>query len=247
LSPRQRNPFVVVNCGAIPEALFESELFGYERGAFTGAQQSRMGKIQAARGGTLFLDEVGELPLIMQAKLLRFLQEREVQRLGAHETAKVDVRVIAATNADLGAMVAAGTFRKDLYYRLQVFPIAIPPLRQRREDIPVLAQYFLGKLCREAGLPAKHLAPQSLAALGTHDWPGNVRELEHMIERAFIFAESENQVHCSIAGADCWQDHPGTAANDSASQWRIPPGQSRRIDDGQLVEPALPRAAHLGH
>jgi DNA-binding NtrC family response regulator len=201
LSPRHRHPFIVVNCGAIPETLFESELFGYERGAFTGAQQSRMGKIQAARGGTLFLDEVGELPLVAQAKLLRFLQEREIQRLGSNETIKVDVRVIAATNADLQRMAIDGSFRKDLYYRLNVFPIALPPLRLRRDDVSILAHHFLAGHCRASGEPNKHFSAQTIAAMTDYEWPGNVRELEHFVERAFIFAESSVEVHCDIPGS----------------------------------------------
>jgi DNA-binding NtrC family response regulator len=230
LSPRHRNPFVVVNCGAIPETLFEAELFGYERGAFTGAQQSRIGKIQAARGGTLFLDEVGELPLGMQAKLLRFLQEREVQRLGSTESARVDVRVVAATNADLKKMVAAGTFRGDLYYRLNVFPIAVPPLRQRRDDIAVLAQHFLSKLCRESCSPPKHLSAQAMSALKAHDWPGNVRELEHVMERSFIFAESNTEIHCGLGGGEGLPDL--TVESSANSHLRLPPTQSLQIDAG---------------
>ncbi len=192
LSARARNPFVVVNCAAIPETLLEAELFGYERGAFTGAVQSRMGRIQAARGGTLFLDEISEIPLSMQAKLLRFLQEGELQRLGSAGTSHVDVRVIAATNTDLAERVAAGLFRQDLYYRLAIFPIELPPLRERQADIVPLAEHFLTSLCRQVASPPKSFPPAAHRALETHRWPGNVRELQHVVERAFILSEEQS-------------------------------------------------------
>jgi DNA-binding NtrC family response regulator len=191
LSPRSSGPLVVVNCAAIPENLLESELFGYARGAFTGAVQSRLGKIHAAHRGTLFLDEIGELPLNMQAKLLRFLQAGEVQRLGSSDVFQVDVRVIAATNAHLLERVAAGQFRQDLYYRLAVFPIHLPPLRERTSEILPLARHFLAEFCRTNGSPLKVLDGEAQFALQEHDWPGNVRELKHVIERAFILSEDE--------------------------------------------------------
>jgi transcriptional regulator with GAF, ATPase, and Fis domain len=191
LSPRSSGPLVIVNCAAIPENLLESELFGYARGAFTGAIQSRLGKIHAAHRGTLFLDEIGELPLSMQAKLLRFLQAGEVQRLGSSDVFQVDVRVIAATNANLIEKVAAGLFRQDLYYRLAVFPIHLPPLRERVSEVLPLAKYFLAELCRTNSSPLKTFAPETEFALQEHDWPGNVRELKHAIERAFILSEDE--------------------------------------------------------
>ena len=196
LSSRANKPFVVVNCAAIPEALLEAELFGYERGSFTGAVQSRAGRIQMARGGTLFLDEVGELPLAMQAKLLRFLQEGEVQRLGSHEVARVDVRVIAATNVHLMERVAAGQFRQDLYYRLSVFPIEVPPLHVRRQDILPLAEHFLEKLCFQAGLRGKKIPTGLRHVVEAYRWPGNVRELQHVIERAFILSEQRPYLMC---------------------------------------------------
>jgi len=196
LGPRAQHPFVIVNCAAIPEPLLESELFGHTRGAFTGAFQSRLGRIHSAHGGTLFLDEVGELPLSMQAKLLRFLQGGEVQRLGSPDVFQVDVRVIAATNADLGRARASGRFNDALYYRLSVFPIALAPLRERREDIPRLASYFLEILCREGGVPLKSISFEVAKAMEEHSWPGNVRELEHVIERAFILSENESVI-CS--------------------------------------------------
>ena len=194
LSPRQSQPFVTVNCAAIPEALLEAELFGYARGAFTGAFQSRIGRIHSAHGGTLFLDEVGELPLSMQAKLLRFLQEGEVQRLGGPDVIRVDVRVIAATNAELSKRVAEKAFREDLYYRVSVFPIDLVPLRERPEDIIPLGCHFLDMFCKESNLPAKRVSGPALKRLETHAWPGNVRELRHVMERAFILSESRKEI-----------------------------------------------------
>lgn len=191
LGPRATCPFVVVNCAAIPEALLESELFGYTRGAFTGAIQSRLGRVHAAHGGTLFLDEVGELPLSMQAKLLRFLQEGEVQRLGSPDVFRVDVRVIAASNADLNSALKNGRLREDLYYRLSVFPIELAPLRERPEDILPLLTHFLDSFCQKAGVPAKSVSPQAMRILEAHSWPGNVRELQHVMERAFILSDNE--------------------------------------------------------
>jgi transcriptional regulator with PAS, ATPase and Fis domain len=194
LSARASAPLVIVNCAAIPESLLESELFGYTRGAFTGAVQARLGRIHAAHRGTLFLDEIGELPLCMQAKLLRFLQAGEVQRLGSTDVFHVDVRVIAATNSHLLEKVAAGQFRQDLYYRLAVFPIHLPPLRERVQDVLPLAEYFLTALCRTHASPLKQLDGAVQFALQEHDWPGNVRELKHVIERAFILSEQQPQI-----------------------------------------------------
>jgi transcriptional regulator with GAF, ATPase, and Fis domain len=192
LSPRARHPFVVVNCAAIPEALLEAELFGHARGAFTGAVQSRLGRIHVAQGGTLFLDEIGELPLSMQAKLLRFLQNGEVQRLGSPDVYKVDVRVVCATNVRLLDLVPTKQFRQDLYYRLAIFPIAMPPLRERGEDIGALAEHFLAQLCAEVAVSAKRLAPGAQTFLQQSRWAGNVRELHHAIERAFILAGNKD-------------------------------------------------------
>ncbi len=187
LSPRAAKPFVVINCAAIPEALLESELFGYVRGAFTGAVQSRLGRIHSAHGGTLFLDEVGELPLGLQSKLLRFLDRGEVQRLGSSDVFRVDVRVIAATNADLAELSDKKQFREDLFYRLSVFPIELPPLAARREDIAALVRHFLCKF--QAGNAEQNLNEESLRLLEKHPWPGNVRQLQHVLERASILAE----------------------------------------------------------
>jgi transcriptional regulator with GAF, ATPase, and Fis domain len=194
LSKRSRSPFVVVNCAAIPEALLEAELFGHVRGAFTGAVQSRLGRIHVAQGGTLFLDEVGELPLAMQAKLLRFLQNGEVQRLGSSDVYRVDVRVVCATNVRLLDLVQARQFRLDLYYRLAIFPIVMPPLRERREDVAALSEHFLEKLSGEAGVARKQLTLAALGHLQKAGWPGNVRELQHAIERAFILAGNDAQL-----------------------------------------------------
>jgi transcriptional regulator with GAF, ATPase, and Fis domain len=181
---------VTVNCAAIPETLLEAELFGHVRGAFTGAVQSRIGKIQSANGGTLFLDEIGEMPPAIQAKLLRFLQNGEVQRLGSSEPVHADVRIIAATNAQLPQMVARREFREDLYYRLAVFPVEIPPLRQRGDDILQLARHFLAYATHNAS----QLLPETEMILQSHNWPGNVRELQHVIERATILAEDETVI-----------------------------------------------------
>ena len=194
LSPRRDRPFLIINCAAIPEPLLEAELFGYNRGAFTGAFQSRLGRLQLAHGGTVLLDEVGDLPLSMQAKLLRFLQEGEIQRLGSTDSVRVDVRVIAATNAQLPKLVRDGRFREDLFYRLAVFPIEVDPLRKRREDIAPLSGHFLDLFCQEARVPARRFSPAARATLAGHDWPGNVRELRQVIERAFIMADDETEL-----------------------------------------------------
>jgi len=186
LSMRADRPFVVLNCAAIPEFLLEAELFGHTRGAFTGAVQARTGRIAAANGGTLFLDEIGEIPQTLQAKMLRFLESGELQRIGDNETTVADVRVIAATHQPLERQAAAGTFRLDLYHRLAVFPIEVPPLRKRLEDVPMLAEHFLGLL--GDAMPRKRLTPSALASLCNHTWPGNVRELMHVLERAAILS-----------------------------------------------------------
>ena len=185
-SPRCHNRFVAVNCAAIPGALLESELFGHERGAFTGAVAQTTGRFQAADRGTLFLDEIGDLPLELQPKLLRVLQEREVERLGSGRPLQVDVRVIAATNQDLWRMVQDRKFRADLYYRLNVFPIALPPLRDRRDDIPRLVEYFVQKFAKQQGKSIEHIPDEVMRILKSHDWPGNIRELQNAVERAVI-------------------------------------------------------------
>lgn len=183
-SPRGESPFVAVDCGALPESLLESELFGHEKGAFTGAHVLKKGLFEVAHGGTAFLDEVGDMGPSLQAKLLRVLQEHEIRRVGGVEPIKVDLRVIAATRLDLEALVKAGKFREDLFYRLSVVTIVLPPLRERAEDIPLLAMHFLRKYAAEAGKNISHIAPEAMVLLCQYAWPGNVRELEHVIERA---------------------------------------------------------------
>jgi DNA-binding NtrC family response regulator len=185
LSPRAARPFVTVNCAAIPETLLEAELFGHTRGAFTGAVQARVGKVHSAHGGTLVFDEIGEMPMAVQAKLLRFLENREVQRLGSSDTFRVDVRVVAATNAKLQEKVAAREFRQDLFYRLAVFPIQTPPLRERGDDVQALARFFVRQFCGES----VRLSRPAMELLSSHSWPGNVRELKHAVERASILLE----------------------------------------------------------
>ena len=185
-SPRAREPFVKVNCAAIPETLLASELFGHERGAFTGALERRRGRFELADRGTMFLDEIGELSPDTQVTLLRVLQEREFERLGGSRTVKVDVRIVAATNRDLAADVAAGRFRSDLFYRLNVFPVHVPALREHPDDIAPLVAHFAAKYAARFRRPVTRVGPQALRELMTHDWPGNVRELEHVIERAVI-------------------------------------------------------------
>ncbi len=194
LSPRAAKALVVVNCAAIPEALLESELFGYTRGAFTGAVQSQLGRIPAAHGGTLFLDEVSELPLGMQAKLLRFLEQKEIQRLGTSEVTRVDVRVLAASNVDLAGRAARGEFRQDLFYRLSAFPIELPTLAERRADIVPLAEHFLACMAAAMAVPVPSLREDAVRILETHPWKGNVRELQHVMERASILVESGDTI-----------------------------------------------------
>jgi transcriptional regulator with GAF, ATPase, and Fis domain len=179
---------VAVNCAALPETLLEAELFGHVKGAFTGAVSHRIGRFEEAHRGTIFLDEIGELPLGLQAKLLRVLQEREFQRLGSSETIRVDARVIAATNGDLAELVKQGKFREDLYYRLNVVPVAMPPLRDHSSDIPVLVQHFMEKVCHAEQLAPKQVSLATLGRLAAHDWPGNVRQLENAVEKAIVLS-----------------------------------------------------------
>ena len=187
-STRAAAPIVTVNCTALPDTLLEAELFGHTRGAFTGAMQARVGRFEQAQRGTIFLDEIGDLPFEIQAKLLRVLQERECQRLGSGETVKLDVRVIAATNAELEHRIEHGKFREDLYYRLNVVPIHIPPLRERWQDIPLLVEHFLEKVCQAEGMPPKRVFAETIEAMQAYAWPGNVRQLENTVERAVILS-----------------------------------------------------------
>jgi DNA-binding NtrC family response regulator len=191
LSPRKDKPFVALNCSAIPATLIESELFGYERGAFTGADQRRMGNFELAHNGTLFLDEIGELPLELQAKFLRVLEDRRFRRLGGRAEVEVDVRVICATNRDLKEEIRRGRFREDLFFRLHVFTIMLPPLRERREDIPLLVHHFIEKFNAETGKRVQGLSPAALSTLQGYAWPGNIRELRNTLERAMILVDGD--------------------------------------------------------
>jgi formate hydrogenlyase transcriptional activator len=197
LSSRRNQPFVRANCAAIPAGLLESELFGHERGAFTGAVTRNIGRIELANRGTLFLDEIGDIPLELQSKLLRILQEREFERLGSSQTIRVDFRLVAATNRNLAEMVANGQFRQDLYYRLSVFPIQIPPLRDRREDIPMLVRYYVKMYAQKMNKQVENIVPEDIEALVHHSWPGNVRELQNIVERSIVvFGDGVLAISC---------------------------------------------------
>ncbi|AMV71980.1 sigma-54 dependent transcriptional regulator [Desulfuromonas carbonis] len=209
---RKEKPFVAINCGAIPAELLESELFGHVRGAFTGAVADKPGKFEVANNGTIFLDEIGTMPMHLQMKLLRVLQEQELERVGASRKIKLNVRVISATNADIEEEIKRGQFREDLYYRLNVIPIVLPPLRERREDIPLLARHFLQKSCSELKRPLMTLAPEAMKALENYPWPGNVREMENVIERSVTLTDGEN-IECqdlppNIAGGLADENSP---------------------------------------
>jgi DNA-binding NtrC family response regulator len=215
-SPRRANRFVAINCSAIPETLLEAELFGHLRGAFTGAVGNRQGKLEQAHKGTLFLDEVGTMSPALQAKLLRVLQEREFERLGDSHTIKIDVRVIAATHSDLSRMVAQGTFREDLFYRLNVIPVQLPPLRDRREDVPLLVQHFLQKLSVESGRGGVTVSQEALRRLMAYQWPGNVRQLENAVERALAFSQGRSQLDVQDLPPDIQN---GAAPKDASEVW----------------------------
>lgn len=188
-SAREDGPFVKVNCSALAETLLESELFGHEKGAFTGAHRTRLGRFELADGGTLFLDEIGDISPMIQLKLLRVLQERQLERVGGEDTIEVDVRVVTATNKDLKKEVEAGRFREDLFYRLHIIPIELPPLRERKEDIPALVEHFVSKLAQRTRSSVEGIAAEAMNALQVYNWPGNVRELENVIEHSMVFAE----------------------------------------------------------
>jgi transcriptional regulator with PAS, ATPase and Fis domain len=207
---------VAINCSAIPETLLEAELFGHARGAFTGAVGTRQGRFEQAHKGTLFLDEVGTMSPALQAKLLRVLQEREFERVGDSHTIKVDVRVIAATHSDLEKMVRDGTFREDLYYRLNVIPVKMPPLRERREDIPLLVQHFVHRLSAEQGRPAAAVSQDAMRKLMAHAWPGNVRQLENAVERALAFSQGRGQIDVQDFSPEIQNQ---TAAPEGSEPW----------------------------
>ena len=236
-SPRHDRPFVKINCTALPENLMESELFGYEKGAFTGANTTKPGKFEQADTGTVFLDEIGDVPPGIQVKLLRILQEREFERLGSNKTRHIDVRVLAATNVDLRAALENGTFREDLYYRLNVMPINIPPLRERKEDIPALAEHFVKKLANETGSRANSISPGAIHRLLAYHWPGNVRELENVIERSLVLAPGE-----VLEADDIRLDmSPRTKANHVMDQF-LPEGVTLDDYEQSIIKEALRRA-----
>ncbi len=235
-SPRRDRPMVKINCTAIPENLMESELFGYEKGAFTGANTSKPGKFEQADTGTVFLDEIGDVPANIQVKLLRILQEREFERLGSNVTRRIDVRVIAATNQDLRAALEQGTFREDLYYRLNVVPLNIPPLRERKQDIPFLARHFVRKLALDMGSRVESITEPAIAKLMDYHWPGNVRELENVIERSLVM--------CSGAELDAADIRLGDAPRSrSQNDTRfLPEGMSLDAYEQEIIREALRRA-----
>jgi two-component system, NtrC family, response regulator AtoC len=244
---RKSRPFVAVNCGAIPETLLESELFGHRKGAFTEARSDRAGLIEEAQGGTLLLDEVGELPLALQTKLLRFLQEGELRRLGDTEVRKVNVRVVAATAKDLEEEVSSGRFRQDLFYRLNVIRIHVPPLRERREDIPLLAQHFLSGFCRRFGKPEIRFSPEAMESLSAHDWRGNVRELENLAERCILLggegeiSRGELFSHWKAGGAGEGRDAPRLLLQVHVSLEKPDLRAALRDLERQLIRMALDR------
>ncbi len=230
-SKRANAPFVVVNCGAIPSSLIQSELFGHEKGSFTGADRQRRGLIEAANGGTLFLDEIGDLPLAMQTNLLRFLQESTIDRVGSTKAIHVDVRVIAATHVELEAAVASGAFRKDLYYRLNVLPLSVPPLRERGEDIKLLAEHFFQRFSSDRACRLKGFGRRAMVAMTAHDWPGNVRELVNRVRRAMVLAEGK-----LIMPADLGLEH-----RDDASI-RVPLDEARMTAERHAIAESLQSA-----
>jgi len=242
-SNNKSGPFIAINCSAIPETLLESELFGHEKGAFTGAHVQRKGRIETASGGTLFLDEIGEIPLPLQVKLLRFLQEQTIERVGGRQEIHIDTRVVAATNADLKKSMLAGTFREDLFYRLAVVQMVLPPLRDRDNDVRLLAQFFLNRFATQVNKPNLAFDPEAIRALNKHLWPGNVRELENCVRRAVIMAEGKR-----VTAKDLELDTTGLGANVATLK------EAREAVERQMVQQALkkhggkiaPAAVELG-
>jgi DNA-binding NtrC family response regulator len=235
-SPRRDRPLVKINCTAIPENLMESELFGYEKGAFTGANTTKPGKFEQADTGTVFLDEIGDVPGPIQVKLLRVLQEREFERLGSNVTRHIDVRVIAATNQDLRAALEQGTFREDLYYRLNVVPLNIPPLRERKQDIPFLANHFLKKLAPDTGFQVEAITDAAMEKLIGYHWPGNVRELENVIERSLVMATGRQLDAADIKLESAPRPRPQSEAH------FVPEGLSLDQYEQEIIREALRRA-----
>jgi DNA-binding NtrC family response regulator len=236
-SPRSTRPFIKINCTALPENLMESELFGYEKGAFTGANTTKPGKFEQGDTGTVFLDEIGDVPPSIQVKLLRILQEREFERLGSNKTRHIDVRVLAATNVDLRAALEEGRFREDLYYRLNVMPLNIPALRERKEDIPFLAEHFVAKLSGEIGSRAHEISEAAIQKLMSYHWPGNVRELENVIERSLVLAAGD-----TLEPADIRLDSAPRAPRAAAADYGIPEGMTLDEYEQAIIREALKRA-----
>ena len=236
-SPRHDKPFVKINCTAIPENLMESELFGYEKGAFTGANTSKPGKFEQADTGTVFLDEIGDVPASVQVKLLRVLQEREFERLGSNRTRQIDVRVIAATNVDLRAALEQGNFREDLYYRLNVVPINVPPLREHKEDIPFLADYFVKKLAKDLGSGVTSISDDAIRRLMQYHWPGNVRELQNVIERSIVLCS------CETLEASDIKLETAPRARFQSSELSLPEGMTLDDYEQAIIRDALKRAS----
>jgi two-component system NtrC family response regulator len=236
-SLRRKGPMVCINCGAIPENLIEAELFGHEKGAFTGAVSTVQGKVEYAGGGTLFLDEIGELPVNLQVKLLRFLQEMVIQRVGGRKDIPVNVRIVAATNIDIAAAIAAGAFREDLYYRIGVVNIHLPPLRERGEDIRLLAEYFLRRIASDQGRNVTGLAPDAMAAMQTYPWPGNIRELENTLRRAVLLTDS-NQVTMEALG---WGENGGGGGQNGFDLGDKTLKEARAMVEKKMVLAALAR------
>jgi len=231
LSPRRERTFVKINCSAIPTGLLESELFGHEKGAFTGAIMQKIGRFELADHGTMFLDEVGDIPLELQPKLLRVLQEQEFERLGSTRTMRVDVRLIAATNRDLGQMAAKGQFRPDLYYRVNVFPVTLPPLRERRDDVPRLVQHFAQKVARRMGRRIESIPSDAMDVLLNYSWPGNIRELENVIERAVILSRGPE---LRISASELRAMPPGQeSSNGMANGGDRHPAKAKTLDDAE--------------
>ncbi|MBM3810706.1 MAG: sigma-54-dependent Fis family transcriptional regulator [Acidimicrobiia bacterium] len=236
-SPRRTRPFVKISCTAIPENLMESELFGYEKGAFTGATAAKPGKFELADTGTVFLDEIGDVPLSVQVKLLRVIQEREFERLGSNKTRQVDVRVIAATNVDLRKAIQDGSFREDLFYRLNVVPITIPPLRDRKQDIPPLVERFLKKFSEELGSAVSSISPEAMRVLTSYHWPGNVRQLENVIERSMLFSEGSR-----LEDGDVRLDGISAGSAAATEEHFLPEGMTLDEYEQAIIREALRRA-----